>query len=136
MSNTKSPGSWIEYDIIVQKNVPVPMQDGVCLSADLYLPARKGKVAEGRFPVVMERTPYDKTNKYGEGRYFARRGYVAVMQDVRGRFASDGEWYPFAKEAPDGYDSVEWAAAQPWSSGRVGTMGDPTVGATRAPWPR
>jgi putative CocE/NonD family hydrolase len=80
----------------------------------------------------MERTPYDKANKYGEGRYFARRGYVAVMQDVRGRFASQGEWYPFAKEAPDGYDSVEWAAAQPWCSGRVGTMGGSYCGSDQS----
>ena len=123
MGSSKTPGSWIEYDVVVQRDVPVPMRDGVRLAADLYLPARKGAVAEGQFPVVMERTPYDKTNKFGEGRYFARRGYVAVMQDVRGRFQSEGEWYAFAKEAPDGYDSVEWAAAQPWCSGSVGTMG-------------
>jgi putative CocE/NonD family hydrolase len=124
--------SSIEYDVIVQRNVPVPVRDGVLLAADLYLPAQGGQPAPGPFPVVMERTPYDKANKYGEGRYFARRGYVAVMQDVRGRFASEGEWYPFAKEAPDGYDSVEWAAAQPWCSGRVGTMGGSYCGSDQS----
>jgi putative CocE/NonD family hydrolase len=132
MSYSKIPGSWIEYDVVVQRDVPVPMRDGVRLAADLYLPARGGVPAEGRFPAVMERTPYDKRNKYGEGRYFARRGYVAVMQDVRGRFASQGEWYPFAKEGPDGYDSVEWAAAQPWCSGQVGTMGGSYCGSDQS----
>lgn len=125
-------GSWMEYDVVVQKNVPVPMRDGVKLAVDLYMPARDGKVVEGRFPAVMERTPYDKEGKVNEGRYFARRGYVAVMQDVRGRFQSEGEWYAFAKEAPDGYDSVEWAAVQPWCDGNVGTMGGSYCGSDQS----
>jgi uncharacterized protein len=132
MGSEEGRGSWIEYDVIVEKNVRVPMRDGVHLAADLYLPARNGKVAEGRFPAVMERTPYDRENKVTEGRYFARRGYVAVMQDVRGRFGSEGEWYPFAKEAPDGYDSVEWAAAQPWCDGNIGTMGGSYCGSDQS----
>lgn len=125
-------GFWMEYDVVVQKNVPVPMRDGVVLAADLYLPARNGKVVEGRFPAVMERTPYDKEGRVNEGRYFARRGYVAVMQDVRGRFQSGGEWYPFAKEGPDGYDSVEWAGTQPWCDGNVGTMGGSYCGSDQS----
>lgn len=125
-------GSWIEYDVVVEKNVPVPMRDGTVLSADLYRPALDGMPVDGAFPVVMERTPYDKNTKVGEGRYFARRGYAAVMQDVRGRFESEGEWYPFAKEAPDGFDSVEWAAAQPWCDGKVGTMGGSYCGSDQS----
>ena len=132
MSETGMRGSWMEYDVLVQRNVSVPMRDGVSLAADLYLPARDGKVAEGRFPAVMERTPYDKENKVNDGRYFARRGYVAVMQDVRGRFHSEGIWYPFAKEAPDGYDSVEWVATQPWCDGNVGTMGGSYCGSDQS----
>jgi putative CocE/NonD family hydrolase len=132
MNSLNPLSSWIEYDVIVRRNVPVPMRDGTRLAADLYLPARGTVPAEGRFPAVMERTPYDKTNKYAEGRYFARRGYVAVMQDVRGRFASEGEWYPFAKEAPDGYDSVEWAAAQPWCDGHIGTVGGSYCGSDQS----
>jgi len=132
MDGSVQRGSWMEYDVIVEKNVRVPMRDGVSLAADLYLPARGGKVAEGRFPAIMERTPYDKESKVNEGRYFARRGYVAVMQDVRGRFQSEGEWYPFAKEAPDGYDSVEWAAAQPWCDGNIGTMGGSYCGSDQS----
>ncbi len=115
--------SGIEGDVVVRKNVLVPMRDGVLLAADLYFPAREGMPLPGPFPVIMERTPYDKENKFSEGRFFARHGYASFMQDVRGRFQSEGEWYPFAKEAPDGYDSVEWAAAQPWCDGQVGTIG-------------
>ncbi|MBT7804276.1 CocE/NonD family hydrolase, partial [Candidatus Poribacteria bacterium] len=66
------------------------------------------------------------------GKYFARRGYVCVIQDVRGRFASEGQWYAFAKEAPDGYDTVEWLAAQPWCNGSVGTMGDSYCGSDQS----
>jgi hypothetical protein len=122
----------MEYDVVTEKNVSVPMRDGTNLATDLYLPARNGKVVEDRFPAVMERTPYDKEGKVNEGRYFARRGYVAVMQDVRGRFGSEGVWYPFAKEAPDGYDSVEWAAEQPWCDGNVGTMGGSYCGSDQS----
>ena len=125
-------GSLREYDVVVQRNVPVPMRDGVNLAADIYLPARDGKVAVGEFPAVMERTPYDKEGKVNEGRYFARRGYAAVMQDVRGRFHSEGIWHPFAKEAPDGYDSVEWAAEQPWCDGNIGTMGGSYCGSDQS----
>ena len=132
MNNPRMQGSWMEYDVVVEQNVPVPMRDGVALAADIYRPARDGKPAEGRFPVVMERTPYDKEGKANEGRYFARRGYVAVMQDVRGRFHSKGEWYAFAREAPDGYDSVEWVAAQPWCDGNVGTMGGSYCGSDQS----
>jgi putative CocE/NonD family hydrolase len=122
----------MEYDVIVEKNVRVPMRDGMQLAADLYLPACNGQVASGRFPAIMERTPYDKEGKVQEGRYFARRGYAVVMQDVRGRFQSEGVWYPFAKEAPDGYDSVGWVAAQPWCDGNVGTIGGSYCGSDQS----
>lgn len=121
-----------EYDVVVQKNIRVPVRDGVQLAADLYLPARAGKRVEGPLPAVLERTPYDKENKAAEGRYFARHGYVTVMQDVRGRFESEGEWYPFAKEAPDGYDTIEWIAVQPWSDGKVGTIGGSYCGSDQS----
>ncbi|MBN1400465.1 MAG: hydrolase, partial [Anaerolineae bacterium] len=67
-------GSWQAYDVVVQKNVRVPMRDGITLAADLYLPAIEGQVAPGRYPVVLERTPYDKEGRTNEGRYFARHG--------------------------------------------------------------
>ena len=118
-------GSYQQYDAICQSNVMIPMRDGVRLATDIYLPALNGQLASGKFPVILERTPYDKagSGNVTNGTYYARRGYVCAIQDVRGRFVSEGEWYPFAKEAPDGYDTVEWLAAQEWSDGQVGTMG-------------
>lgn len=112
-----------EYDVILEPNVMMPLRDGVRLATDLYFPARDGAKAEGPFPVILNRTPYNKTGKGGEGRFFAERGYVVAMQDVRGRDMSEGEFYAFAHEGPDGYDVVEWLAAQPWCNGKVGTMG-------------
>jgi putative CocE/NonD family hydrolase len=91
------------------------MRDGIRLATDLYFPAMAGRPVTGPFPVILERTPYNKASATNvrNGLYFARRGYICAIQDVRGRFESEGEWYPFAKEAPDGYDTVEWLAAQP-----------------------
>ena len=132
MAESEARGSWIEYDVIVRRNVMVPMRDGVKLATDLYFPAKHGEIVQGAFPAVIERTPYDKESKFSEGRYLARRGYVAVRQDVRGRFESEGEWHPFAKEAPDGYDTVEWVAAQPWCDGNVGTMGGSYCGSDQS----
>ncbi len=132
MAETEARGSWIEYDVIVRRNVMVPMRDGVKLATDLYFPAKHGEIVQGAFPAVIERTPYDKESKFSEGRYLARRGYVAVRQDVRGRFGSEGAWHPFAKEAPDGYDTVEWVAAQPWCDGNVGTMGGSYCGSDQS----
>lgn len=118
-------GSYQQYEVICQSDVMVPMRDGVSLATDIYFPALGGRVVTGKFPVILERTPYDKlgAGNVTNGNYFARRGYICAVQDVRGRFASEGEWYPFAKEAPDGYDTVEWLAAQEWSDGGIGTMG-------------
>lgn len=132
MAESEVRGSWIEYDVIVRRNVMVPMRDGVKLATDLYFPAKHGDIVQGAFPAVIERTPYDKESKFSEGRYLARRGYVAVRQDVRGRFESEGVWHPFAKEAPDGYDTVEWVAAQPWCDGNVGTMGGSYCGSDQS----
>ncbi len=133
MTNTYS-GSHQQYDVVIESNVMMPMRDGVRLATDIYFPAIDGQPAEGKFPVILERTPYNKAlpRSVTNGKFFARRGYVCVNQDVRGRFKSDGEWYPFAKEAPDGYDTVEWLAAQPWSNGRVGTMGGSYCGSDQS----
>ena len=127
-------GSAQAYNAICRSNVMVPMRDGVNLATDIYFPSHAGRPAAGPFPVVLERTPYDKAapGSVSTGRYFARRGYVCVLQDVRGRFASAGEWYPFAKEAPDGYDTVAWLAAQPWCNGQVGTMGGSYCGSDQS----
>ena len=127
-------GSHQQYDVICRSNVMIPMRDGVHLATDIYVPAVRETTVSGKFPTILERTPYDKAaaGNVTNGTYFARRGYVCVIQDVRGRFASEGEWYPFAKEAPDGYDTVEWLAAQEWSDGQVGTMGGSYCGSDQS----
>jgi len=81
--------------------------------------------------VLLVRTPYDKQGISGFGLKGAARGYVVIAQDVRGRFESEGEWYTFKNESQDGYDTVEWAAALPYSDGKVGMFGGSYVGATQ-----
>ena len=114
------------YDVTVERNVAAKMRDGVTLRADIYRPK-----ADGQFPVLLVRTPYDKTGSMGFGLRAAARGYVVIAQDVRGRFESEGEWYPFKFESQDGYDTVEWAAVLPYSNGKVGMFGASYVGATQ-----
>jgi len=107
-----------------KETVMIPMRDGVKLSTDLYFP-----VAENvKFPVVLVRTPYKKEMEEINGRYYARRGYAAAIQDCRGRFASEGQWEPFVDEPKDGYDTVEWLATRDWASGKVGMIGGSYVG--------
>jgi putative CocE/NonD family hydrolase len=120
-----------EFGVAIEKNVMIPMRDGVRLAADLYRPARDGKPAGGRFPAVLTRTPYDKNGANAEGRYYAGRGYVVVANDVRGRYASDGTWRLIADDPQDGYDVVEWIARQEWSDGKVGTFGTSYPGGTQ-----
>jgi uncharacterized protein len=105
--------------------VMIPMRDGVRLAADVWLPE-----APGRYPVLLARTPYMKTGlKLSEwAYYFASRGYVVAIQDTRGRGDSEGTFDAFFGEGKDGYDTIEWLAAQPWSSGRVGTFGPSYLG--------
>jgi putative CocE/NonD family hydrolase len=114
------------YDVIVEHSVPAKMRDGVTLRADIYRPK-----ADGKFPVLLERTPYDKRGGVDFGLKAAARGYVVIVQDVRGRYTSEGEWYTFKHESNDGYDTVEWAAALPYSNGKVGMFGGSYVGATQ-----
>jgi hypothetical protein len=107
-------------DVVLERDLAVPMRDGTRLACDVYRPAA------GRWPVVLERTPYDKRRPVlvEAARRFAGRGYVAVVQDVRGRFDSEGEFrFLSPQEGPDGYDTLEWIARQPWCDGRIGTMG-------------
>ena len=115
-----------KYEVTVERGVAAKMRDGVTLRADIYRPK-----ADGKFPVLLVRTPYDKTGEMNFGLRAAARGYVVISQDVRGRFTSEGEWYPFKNESLDGYDTVEWAAALPYSNGKVGMFGGSYVGATQ-----
>ena len=114
------------YQVTIERNVSAKMRDGVTLRADVYRPK-----ADGKFPVLLQRTPYNKNNGVNFGTRAAARGFVVIFQDVRGRYTSEGEWYTFKHESEDGYDSVEWAAALPYSNGKVGMFGGSYVGATQ-----
>lgn len=121
-----------QYEVIVLKNVLVPMRDGVQLAADVYVPsaggspARSGQLADMPRPALLERTPYSKDHPERvevNGLWYAERGYVVVLQDVRGRYRSEGQFTFLVQEAEDGYDTIEWVARQPWCDGKVGTLG-------------
>ena len=125
-------------DVAVERGIMVPMRDGVRLATDVYRPVLAGVAAGGRFPVVLERTPYGKTLAsrseidHGESAprpraeiasWFVRAGYIVVYQDCRGRHASEGEFVKYLSEGYDGFDTLAWIAAQPWCDGNVATMG-------------
>ncbi len=116
--------------VTVEFDVPAPMRDGTVLRANVYRPA-----GEGRWPVLLTRLPYGKDLPLGtsvlDPVQAARRGYVVIVQDTRGRFRSDGEWYPFRYEADDGADTIAWAAALPYSDGQVGMFGASYFGFTQ-----
>ena len=112
--------------VTIERNVEATMRDGVVLRADVYRPK-----VDGRYPVLLERTPYDKRGEIDFAPGAAARGFAVIVQDVRGRYMSGGEWYTFKNESNDGYDSVEWAAALPYSNGKVGMWGGSYVGATQ-----
>ncbi|MFN0181194.1 MAG: CocE/NonD family hydrolase, partial [Gemmatimonadales bacterium] len=106
----------------LERNVMVPMRDGVRLAADLYRPVGAGD----RFPVILIRTPYDKERMpfvTGPARFFAGQGYLVVAQDIRGKFQSEGEFAVQMGDPEDGYDTIDWIVRQPWSTGKVGTYG-------------
>jgi putative CocE/NonD family hydrolase len=117
-----------EYEVTMEHNVRIPMRDGVTLSADIYRPA-----AEGKYPVILVRTPYSNNTPGAveQSKFFAQRGYVCVQVDVRGRYDSDGTFYAFRHEPDDGFDTDEWLGKQPWSNGKIGTMGGSYVGFTQ-----
>src|SRR5437763_844766 len=96
-----------------QLGLVIPMRDGVRLAADLFLPN-----PSGRWPTVLIRTPYNRKTRFNAGyRYFVGRGYAVLVQDVRGRFASEGVFGSIAQEGPDGDDTIHWISTQPWSDG-------------------
>jgi len=124
--------------VAVEHDIMVTVRDGVRLATDIYRPAKAGTPVEGAFPVILERTPYDKTAasrselRVGEteamsrltvAEYFVRHGYVVVYQDCRGRYGSEGGFTKYLDDAADGYDTVAWIAQQPWCNGKIGTMG-------------
>ncbi|HET8911880.1 MAG TPA: CocE/NonD family hydrolase [Ktedonobacteraceae bacterium] len=116
--------------IVVDYDVPATMRDGVVLRANIFRPA-----AEGRWPVLLTRLPYGKDLASGgavlDPAQAARRGYVVIVQDTRGRFASEGEWTPMRNEALDGVDTIAWAASLPYSNGEIGMYGASYYGFTQ-----
>lgn len=106
-------------------NVMMPMRDGIKLATNVYLPG-----GEGPWPVVLTRTPYNKNGADLSAKIYNERGYVLVSQDVRGRYESEGVDQPFEVDMPDGYDTVEWIAEQPWSNGKTGIFGTSAPGIT------
>ena len=116
--------------IKLEVNVPIRMRDGIVLYADIYRPN-----SDGRYPAILSRSPYGKST-YGKSGYmnpqpFARAGYAVVLQDCRGTGVSEGEYYPRRSDPGDGYDTVEWLAAQPWCNGAVGMYGLSYLGFTQ-----
>jgi putative CocE/NonD family hydrolase len=113
-----------------EADIPARMRDGTMLLADIYRPQEAGT-----YPVILMRMPYDKeaaqTYVYAKPEAYASHCYIVVIQDVRGQYTSEGEFYPFRDEASDGYDTVEWAAGLPGSTGKVGMYGFSYVGATQ-----
>ncbi len=120
-----------QFKVIRERNVMVTMRDGTRLATDVFRPD-----APGRFPVLINRGPYGKDDYVASPDhsvwFFPTHGYVVLSQDCRARFESEGDYYnPLFQEVQDGYDTVEWAARQPWSNGRVGTTGQSYLGATQ-----
>lgn len=133
-----SAGADQSYESHLTSNIMVRMRDGVRLATDIYRPARNGRPVQGRFPVILERTPYGKTvvsrsevsladpkpkSRAEVAAFFVRRGYVVIYQDCRGRYASEGEFVKYVSDGADGYDCCAWILRQPWCDGKIGTMG-------------
>jgi len=111
---------------IVATTVQIPMRDGIKLATDVY---RDEAVAEA--PLVLMRTPYDRTKQKGAAERWVKAGYVFVVQDCRGTRASEGVLAPYNNEGQDGFDTIEWLMRQPWCNGRVGMVGGSYVGAVQ-----
>ena len=108
------------------ETVSVPMRDGIRLATDVYRDDTLPKA-----PVILMRTPYDRTKQKVLGERWAKAGYIFIAQDCRGKFGSAGDFAPYIHEGQDGYDAIEWITRQPWCSGRVGMMGGSYVGAVQ-----
>jgi putative CocE/NonD family hydrolase len=128
---TRVPLPTPRNEVRLDRSQLVAMRDGVRLSTDLYWPVGVG----GPLPVVLARTPYNKNGYHGQRNsfpyIFAAQGYVVAVQDTRGRFESEGEFVVQGRDQEDGFDTVEWIAAQAWSNGKVGTIGCSYVGDTQ-----
>jgi len=127
------------FDFLLETDVMVQMRDGIHLATDIYRPARRGRLVEDRFPVILERTPYGKSidsrsersllemekpkSRAEVAALFVERGFVVIYQDCRGRYHSEGVFQKYLDDAADGYDTCSWIIQQPWSNGQIGTKG-------------
>ena len=118
-------GSAKQFDaVLAERDVMMTTRDGKRMATDIFRPARNGVPVPGRFPVLLNRTPYSKTGLHSQAQWFAERGYVVAVQDARGRYNSEGIFLKVQPlDATDSYDAVEWLTKQPWSSGAVGMWG-------------
>lgn len=136
--HTQRSEAGVTPSVAVERDLMIPMRDGVRLATDLYFPARDGCRVPGRFPVILERTPYGKDEPSRSERavgddaplpraevaaFFVARGYVVVYQDCRGRHRSEGEFTKYLSDAADGHDTCAWLVEQPWCDGRIGMKG-------------
>jgi putative CocE/NonD family hydrolase len=123
----EAAASQAQYEVLIERDVRIPMRDGVELLADVYHPGKDGKPVEGRWPVILVRTSYNKEVRpvsfIPNQDYFVERGYVFVIEDVRGRYKSTGRFYHGIYEEKDGFDTIEWIAKQPWCNGKIGMTG-------------
>jgi len=121
------------FSAVAQRDLMVEARDGVRLATNVFLPGRDGVQTPGRFPTVVARTPYGKD--FGTAAalhtHFVPHGYAVVIQDVRGRYGSEGRWRPLSDDGADGADLLAWVAAQPWSDGKAGMVGTSYVGGTQ-----
>lgn len=133
-----TPHTVLNEDVVVHRDVMIPMRDGVRLATDIYRPARGGEPLDGSLPVIFERTPYDKAgtprtelslaepepvSRQELAIRLVREGYVVIWQDCRGRYRSEGIFTKYLNEGEDGFDAMAWIVAQPWCNARIGTMG-------------
>jgi len=126
-----TPAREARYEVVVKKDVMVPMRDGVRLATDVYLPAKAGAPPAEKLPTILTRLPSHKEAARGSGRYYAARGYAFVAQDTRGRYKSEGVWHMLTDDGPDGYDTAGWIGGQSWSDGKIGMIGTSYVGGTQ-----
>jgi uncharacterized protein len=119
------------YEVTVQKDVMVPMRDGIHLATDIYLPTQDGQPLNQKLPTILDRRPYNKDGCGGAGRYYASHGYAFVAQDTRGRYKSEGVWHMLTDDGIDGADAAAWIADQPWSDGKIGMIGTSYIGGTQ-----
>ena len=116
-------------EVVVTKDVMIAMRDGVKLATDIYRPP--GAAVDARYPVLLTRSPYNKDAGANEARTYAAKGYIVAVQDVRGRYRSEGHWVPIRDDPNDGYDTASWIGAQAWCDGGIGMYGTSYSGATQ-----